>query len=1103
MGAVAKAEHRLNERNWAESRLRWTESSDVHGASGASAVNITDVSIKNPVFAWMLMASTMLFGIVAITRLGVSQYPDVDYPNISVSVGWPGASPSAIEREIVEPLEQSISQVEGVKSMSSKSSSGNGRITVVFDISRDVDLALQDVQARVGAATRSLPKDVQTPSVSKSNPDDQAILTVAVTGPFSRQILADVAQYQVQEKLQTVPGVGQITITGALQRNIRIWLDASRLAEKGVVANDVINALRTEHVEVPGGQLESAGRNLNVRLLGEALDLEELKKLVVKRSKAPSTSGSSGSSGSAGGANAANTAASATGSPAPVYLEDVADVEDGFSDTTSIARLDGIPLQALGVLKQRGTNAVSVAKGVRARVDEIQRSLPEGMKVQVLFDQTVFIEESVHELELELGMAVVLTALVCWLFLGSLSSTLNVVLAIPMSLLGTTAIIYFCGFTLNTFTLLGLSLAVGLVVDDAVMVMENIYRHAEMGKDRVKAAADGTKEITFAALAATLAVIAIFLPVIFMQGVIGKFFFQFGVTLSVCVLLSYLEAITLAPARCAQILSASREDRGALGRLADRAFLRLERAYARFLGLALRHPWKVLLASMVFLGATLSLVRYIPTEFIPTQDQSRLNVRLQTEAGTTPDAAAPLIARAEEKLRKHPEISSMLSTLSGSQGQITLTLVPPDERKMSAKDLSASLRRELQGIAGLRASIQDPSQQGFGSTRSSPVDFTVRGASWEELVESSEKIRKDLEASGFVTDVNSDYQLGGQELQIIPDRRRATDLGVSISDLGSTVSALVGGNTVGKFSTGGRRIDIRMRLLAGQRSRPEDVSNILIRTQTGQLVPMSMLVTQREQPVLQTISRLDRERAISITANVAPGHAQADAMAKVYELGRDLPVGTRIVAGGQASQLEETTSGLAFAMLIGIAVAYMVLASQFNSFLHPVTVLTILPLALSGAVLGLVGGGKSLNLFSMIGLLLLMGIVKKNSILLVEYANHIREHDGADALTAASKAGPLRLRPILMTTIATMMAAVPPILGLGPGTETRSPMAAAVLGGLAVSTILSLVVVPAFYVVSDRIRGKVFKTPPERPGQTPGQTPEEHADKPAAVVHTS
>ena len=1043
-------------------------------------MNITDVSIRNPVFAWMMMAVVMLFGIISISRIGISQYPDVDYPNISVSLTWAGASPAAVEREIIEPVEQAIAQVEGVTSIQSRASAGSARITVVFDMSRNVDLALQDVQARVGAATRSLPTDVPAASVSKSNPDDQPIITVGVTGPFSQQVLADVANYQVEQKLQTVAGVGSITLQGYVDRNIRIWLDSSRMNEKQIVATDIISAINTQHVEVPGGTIETGGRMLNVRLLGEAADLDQFRKLVIKRIKPTGVDTVAANSGTTGG-GAVVSPTTSTDNLSPVYLGDVADVEDGFADVTSLARLDGVPLQAMGILKQRGTNAVAVAAGVRAAVAEIQRSLPDGMKVQVLFDSTIFIEESVHELELELGMAVVLTAFVCWLFLGSLSSTMNVVLAIPMSLLGTVAVVYFIGFTLNTFTLLGLSLAVGLVVDDAVMVMENIYRHAEMGKNRVRAAADGTKEITFAALAATLAVIAIFMPVIFMGGVIGKFFFQFGITLSVAVILSYFEAITLAPARCAQILKASREDRSRLGKFVDNAFGRLEKFYAHILLKALGHPGKVLVAAVLFLGATLMLVRFIPTEFIPTQDQSRLNVRLQTEASASPAAAAPLIARAEEKLKKHPEIQSMLSTLTGSTGQISLILVPPNERTQTAAQLSQSLRKELQGIGGLRASIQDPSQQGFGSTKSSPVDFTVRGSDWDALVAASENVRRDLEASGFVTDVVSDYQLGGNELQIVPDRPRATEAGVSVSDLGTTVSSLVGGNTVGKFSIGGRRIDIRMRLLAGQRTRPEDVSNIMIRSASGTLIPMSMVVTQSEQPVMQTINRLDRERSVEITANVGPGHSQQEAMDKVYEMGKGLPLGTRIVVAGQSSQLEETTGGLGFAMMIGIMVAYMVLASQFNSFLHPVTVLTILPLAISGAIIGLVVTGKSLNLFSMIGLLLLMGIVKKNSILLVEYANHVRESEHCDALTAASKAGPLRLRPILMTTIATMMSAVPPVLGLGPGTETRAPMAAAVLGGLMVSTVLSLIVVPSFYVVSDRIRSKVFKKHAETP----------------------
>lgn len=1018
-------------------------------------MSITDVSIKNPVFAWMLMASTILFGVIALGRIGISQYPDVDYPNINVQISWPGASPAAVEREIVEPIEQAISQVEGVQEITAQARQGGARVTVQFDMSRNVDLALQDVQARVAQVQRQLPTDVQSPSVSKSNPDDTPIVTIGVSGPFSRQLLSDVAKYQVQEKLQTVPGVGQITLNGTSARNVRVWLDASRMNEKSIAVNDVLAAIRKEHVELPGGQLDTGGRQVNVRLLGETLDLATFREIVVRRVN-----------------------------DVPIRLADVALIEDGFEDRASLARLDGLPVQALGVLKQRGTNAVEVAAAVRERVAEIQQDLPEGMKVEVLADTTVFIEESVHEMQLELGLALLLTSLVCWLFLGSLSSTINVVLAIPMSLFGTVAVIYFFGFTLNTFTLLGLSLSIGLVVDDAIMVMENIYRHAEMGKPRAIAAADGTKEITMPALAATLAVIAIFLPVIFMGGVVGKFFFQFGVTLSVAVMLSYFEAITLAPARCAQILNASREGRGPIGRAVDRGFSALERAYARALRASLKRPVLILVGAALVLAGSVFGATNLPTEFVPTQDQSQLQVRLQTAPGTSLEAAEPLLAKAEAWVQEQPEVERVLTTLNGSNGNMTLTLTPPKGR-MSATEFSAKLRKELGKIAGLRASVRDPSQQSFGgSQRSSPVNFSVRGADWETLVKEAGEMKAALEGSGVAVDVTSDYQVGTPEVQVVPDRRRASELGVSVQDLATTVNALVGGTTVGKFETGGRRLDIRSRVLLSQRSRPEDIGRLTVRAQSGVLVPLDLLVTQEEKPVLQSISRADRERAITISANVAPGRSQSEALATVKKLSSELPLGYRAVLTGQSTQLEETTGGLVFALIIGILVAYMVLASQFNSFLHPITVLTILPLALCGAVGGLMLAGYTLNLFSMIGLLLLMGIVKKNSILLVEYANHVQEHEGVDGRTAMERAGPIRLRPILMTTFATMMAAVPPVLGLGSGAATRGPMAAAVLGGLVVSTVLSLLVVPAFYVVADRIKTKVLRRKPA-PGPPP------------------
>jgi multidrug efflux pump subunit AcrB len=440
-------------------------------------MNITEICIRRPVLAWMLMAATVVFGLVAASRIGISQFPDVDFPTISISVTWEGASPEAIEHDVVEVLEEAVTQVEGITSITSTSRQNSAQITVELELSRPVDLALQDVEAKVAQAQQRLPRDINPPTISKTNPEDQPIMWIGLSGPFSQQELSDYARYQVKEKLQTVSGVGEITLGGYLERNVRIWVNAQKLDERGLAVSDVISALQKQHVELPAGYLNAQGREISVRVMGEALDLNALRNIVVR-----DVSG------------------------ARVYLSEVALIEDGFEDVRRMSRIEGNPVQGMGIRKQRGSNAVAVAEATREKIEGIKKALPEGMMLDVVFDSTRFIEESVHEIEQELFFAIGLTALVCWIFLGSLSSTLNVVLAIPMSLLGTIAIIYFLGFTLNTFTLLGLSLAVGIVVDDAIMVLENIFRHAEMGKSRLKAAREGTAEITFAALAATLAV---------------------------------------------------------------------------------------------------------------------------------------------------------------------------------------------------------------------------------------------------------------------------------------------------------------------------------------------------------------------------------------------------------------------------------------------------------------------------------------------------------------------------------------------------------------------------------------------------------------------
>jgi len=1011
-------------------------------------VNLTDICLKNQVFAWMLMFGTILFGVVSVTRIGVSQFPDVDNPTVSVSVSWPGASPEDVETGLINPIEDAMSQVTGVLTLTSSASTGSARVTATFDLSRNIDLALQDTQAKIAQIQRSLPTSALAPTVSKSNPDDQPIITLGVYGPYSRALLADVARYQVEDMLETVPGVGQVQLMGYVDRNIRIWVDAEKLVATGVTVNDITSAIKTQHVTMPGGELDNGGLAFDVRVIGEAADLTTLRNIVVR----------------AGGLN-------------PVRLQDVALVQDGFQDINNVARFNGQPVQAMGILKQPGSNAVGVAKAVQASIASLQKTLPDGMKIEVVFDTTQFISESVDEIGIELGLAVILTAMVCWLFLGSLSSTMNVLFAIPMSLLGTIAILYFCGYTLNTFTLLGLSLAVGLVVDDAVMVMENIFRHAEMGKDRVRAAGEGTKEITFAALAATLAVIAIFMPVAFMSGIIGKFFLQFGVTLSVAVAISYVEAISLAPARCAQMLrTSSHGSRGVVGRLADRGFEKLSAGYSWALERSLRWPWAVLALAVAVLASAGYVTTKIPQEFVPSQDQSRLMVSMKTAVGANLASTDVLAQRAEAFLMSRPEVIDVVTNTSEGSANFQITMVDPKQRALTQQAFSTVIRNELNKYPGVKAAVRDLSQQGFGGSKGFPVEFSVRGSDWNTLVSLATKLQDQVSTSGVITDVASDYQLGSPELVVTPDRARATDLNIQVSDIANTVSAMVGGLVVGQYSNAGRRMDMNLRLTASQRSRPEDLGLLRMRTPNGTLVPLSSVVTTTQQAELQQINHADRERAITITGNIAPGHAQNEALAFVQSLTTGLPPGYRVVLSGQSSQFGDAMSSLLFALVVGILVAYMVLASQFNSFLHPVTVLTILPLSIAGAMFALLIAGRTLNVFSMIGLLLLMGIVKKNSIILVDYATEIRHKENLDARTAMLKAGPIRLRPILMTAVATMMAAVPSALGLGPGKETRGPMADAVIGGLILSTALSLLVVPAFYVVADRLRGKKAAT---------------------------
>jgi HAE1 family hydrophobic/amphiphilic exporter-1 len=1031
----------------------------------ATGLTLADISIRNHVFAWMLMTALILFGLICFTGfggvvkgLGVSQNPDVDYPVVSISLTYEGASPEVMESDVVDPIEEAVTSIEGVKEITSTSRQGSANVTVEFELNRNIDAAVQEVQTRVAQAVRRLPREVDPPGISKNNPEDQPILRLALSGDRPPTFLADYTKNVLRHQFQTIEGVGEIDFGGFRERNVRVWFDAPRMEAQALTVQDVIRAVQREHMEVPAGRIETPEREMNVRAEGEALDIESFRDLVVTYKQG-----------------------------APVRLRDVAVVEDGLEDRRRLSRAMGETAISFGIKKLRGANAVEVGHAVKAKMEEVKKTLPEGLTLSINFDSTTFVERAINEILFTLVLAALLTGFVCWLFLGSWSTTINVLLAIPTSILGTFIVMYAFGFTLNTFTVLGLSLTVGIVVDDAIMVLENIYRHREHGEGKVKAASVGAREITFAAAATTAAIVAIFLPVAFMKGMIGKFFFQFGVTISVAVLLSLLEALTLAPMRCSRFLEVG-ERRGRLGRTMDRLFGRLSASYLRVLEPALHHRGAVMVGALVFFVLSLGLLKLLPQEFMPQQDSGRFSINFSRPVGTSLDVTDRTFRQIEAFLDSRPEVARYMGSIGGyggggmgggdvSSGGAFVTMKehserpidPKTGRRMRQQEFMDLCRRSLSGIPGVRVVIRDHSSQGFSGGRGFPVELSVRGPDWDTLAEKSKEIREKLLASGTVVDVDSDYRVGMPEVQVIPDRNKAADLGISMADIGETINAAIGGARVGKFKDQGRRFDIRARLLAQQRERPEDIERLLVRTRTGALVRLGDIVRIEQAPSLQAITRKDRERAITISANIARGTSQADAIATAERIAREvLPDGYRAKPSGTSRAFQESFGSLNFAFLMGIVVAYMVLATQFNAFTHPFTVLLAIPFSISGALLMLWAFGQSMNVYSYLGLILLMGIAKKNSIMLVDFTNQIRDR-GVERHQAILEACPIRLRPILMTSTATIAGALPAAFALGPGAENQRPMALALVGGMIVSTFMTLLVVPAAYSVLDDV----------------------------------
>ncbi|MDL5053916.1 efflux RND transporter permease subunit [Oscillatoria laete-virens NRMC-F 0139] len=1020
-------------------------------------MTLSDLSIKRPVFAWVLFIGVLLFGAISYSRLGVSMMPDVDFPVLDIRVEWEGAAPEVLETELVDQIEEEMLNIEGLKEIRSSIQQGRANIKLEFDINRDVDAALQEAQGALSQVR--LPLNVDMPVIRKSNPEEDPIMWIAFGGDRTLHELVRYIDLNVLDQLKTVPGVGEIILGGFSARNLRIWIDNDKLRQYQLTVLDVVDAIDREHAELAGGYIENPKKEINVRTMGEEFSPEQVAEILIT-----------------------------TRGGQPVYdptirLKDVARIEDGLEDIRAVAIISGIEGigVSLGIKKQRKQNEIEVADAVHKKVAEIRKNLPKDLDMRVNVDFTDATRTAIKKTQIELFMSVILTTLVCFLFLGSWKSAINVILAIPFSVFGTFIVLYFMNFTLNLFTLLALALAIGIVVDDAIMMLENIVRHFQMGKGRKEASRVGAREITFAAVATTAALVAIFLPVVFMQGIIGKFFFQFGIALSSAVVFSLIEAITLTPMRCSRFMTDSDHN----SRFAERVnhvFAQFASVYSRSLAFVLAHRIKVLVVSTALFIVSTGLVGLLRKEFVPRQDQNVVRIQFQAPVGSSLENTRNIAAQIARYLDNSPYVERYFMRVGGggggapsNRGFAGVILKPRSQRDighLQFMDITREtlLRNPDTKIDGLvRLQMSDISDRGLTAGRSSPVAFNIRGADYNVLKEKIGEIEKRLQATGLVEDLDTDYREGQPELRILPKREEAALRGVSMQNIGRTINAAVGGIRQGKFTNDGRRYDIRIRLEPEERLNPDDIKKLHLRTQYGEIIPLSDVVDLDVINTVQTVTRVNRQKSVSVFGNLATGASQSDALARAEQIAREvLPEGYSFHLEGGAQTFGESFDALYFVLFLGIAFAYLVLAVQFNSFIHPVTILLALPFSMTGAWLALYLTGQSLNMFSFIGILLLMGVVKKNSILLVEFTNQLRRRGLPDVHDALMKACPIRLRPILMTSIATVGAAIPLAIGLGDGAESRRPMALAVIGGVLLSTLLTLYVVPCAYSLLSR-----------------------------------
>ncbi len=1043
-------------------------------------MKLADVSINRPVFAFMMTAALIVMGLFSYTQLGLDLMPKTDYPVVTIWTNLAGASSEEIETQITKPIEEVVNTINGVDELRASSDQGSSRCFITFVLERDIETAVQDVRDKVATIVARFPRDTLPPVIQKIDPDAAPILTIAVSGDRSPKEITEIVDKKIKQVLETVKDVGEVTFIGDRRREIQLLLNADRMNAYGLSVDQVRAAVERQNVESPGGLFISGPSEIALRTMGRIYDVRDFNRIIL-----------------------------AYRDGSVVTFGDIGRVVDTVEEPRSLGRLDGRPAISLMIRKQSGTNTVAVVDGVMDRLERIKPTLPPDIRVQTIRDQSRFIRRSFEEIQLHLVLGSLLASVVVFFFIRNIRSTFIAALAIPASIIGTFTFMKAFGFTLNNMTMLALSLATGIVIDDAIVVLENIFRYVEeKGVHPREAAGKATAEIGLAVMATTLSLVVIFLPVAFMTGQVGRYFYSFGIASAAAIMLSMFVSFTLTPALCATWLRPS--DAGGHGKKSkSRGFYAaMDRVYDKMLHWSLRHRFVMLVIAAAVSASAVALFPRVGKELVPDDDQSEFSVNLRLPRGTSFDRTDQYVREIEEDVRKLPEVQTVFTNVNVGHINIYVGLTPLENRKVSQQELMRRARIFLTKYPNARISVSGGTDISGASTAggrggggsSNRIQVLIQGPEIEQLQKYVIALMEKMRTIPGVVDVDTNYEATQPELRVTADRARAADLGVNIDSLASSLRVLVGGEEVSKFKDGDDQFSVKLRLDEQFRNNPASMGELLIPSSTQKVVKVSDVAQLKLEPGPASIDRYNRQRQISVSANLDKATlAEVIALTRVKVDELNLKSGYQAVFGGSARTLSEASNDFVIAIILAVIFIYMVLASQFNSFIHPLTIMTALPLSLPAGLLALMAFGMSINVYSAIGLMMLFGIVKKNSILQVDYTNTLRSQ-GMERHEALIAANHVRLRPILMTTVAIIAGMLPIAFGRGAGSGSRASMAVTIIGGQMLCLLLTLLITPVVYSYFDDLRewsparffaslrraGKAAEAvPPPEPGESP------------------